>query len=314
MSSNRFQRPSRWVVIAAAIAALLGGASAAPSYAATRHRQRPTVVLVHGAWADSSSWDGVVRRLQRDGYPVEDFPPPRCEASQATREHCATCCVRSPVRSYWSVTPTAVRSSRTRRRTTCRRSSTWTPSPLPRGSRCWPCRARGRRWSRPIPPPFSGSSLGTSPPTILHMISRAAERLRVIVCERPAAAQSTGPCGHATPCHRRCPLRAVGTAGLGDHPVLVRGRNVGQGHHSRGPAADGHDGCGARQLCVDRPPADALGAGDCHTADRAGGRRDQLTGPTARAGARREGLCPSSTACPRLAIVLYAATDGGCSR
>ncbi|WP_309133424.1 alpha/beta hydrolase [Cellulomonas sp.] len=31
---------------------------------------RPTVVLVHGAFADSSSWNGVVERLRRDGYPV----------------------------------------------------------------------------------------------------------------------------------------------------------------------------------------------------------------------------------------------------
>jgi pimeloyl-ACP methyl ester carboxylesterase len=35
---------------------------------------KPTIVLVHGAWADSSSWDGVVSRLQRDGYTV-DVPP-----------------------------------------------------------------------------------------------------------------------------------------------------------------------------------------------------------------------------------------------
>ncbi len=31
---------------------------------------RPTVVLVHGAFADSSSWNGVVAQLRRDGYPV----------------------------------------------------------------------------------------------------------------------------------------------------------------------------------------------------------------------------------------------------
>ncbi|GLZ30052.1 alpha/beta hydrolase [Lentzea sp. NBRC 105346] len=30
----------------------------------------PTVVLVHGAFADSSSWNGVVERLQAAGYPV----------------------------------------------------------------------------------------------------------------------------------------------------------------------------------------------------------------------------------------------------
>jgi pimeloyl-ACP methyl ester carboxylesterase len=31
---------------------------------------RPNIVLVHGAWADGSSWDGVIRRLQAEGYHV----------------------------------------------------------------------------------------------------------------------------------------------------------------------------------------------------------------------------------------------------
>lgn len=31
---------------------------------------KPTVVLVHGAWADSSSWDGVIAQLRHAGYPV----------------------------------------------------------------------------------------------------------------------------------------------------------------------------------------------------------------------------------------------------
>jgi pimeloyl-ACP methyl ester carboxylesterase len=35
---------------------------------------KPTIVLVHGAWADGSSWDGVVRRLLYCGYTV-DVPP-----------------------------------------------------------------------------------------------------------------------------------------------------------------------------------------------------------------------------------------------
>jgi pimeloyl-ACP methyl ester carboxylesterase len=37
---------------------------------------KPTIVLVHGAWADSSSWDGVVQRLQDDGYPVRAAADP----------------------------------------------------------------------------------------------------------------------------------------------------------------------------------------------------------------------------------------------
>ncbi len=35
---------------------------------------KPSVVLIHGAWADSSSWDRVVARLQSQGYTV--FVPP----------------------------------------------------------------------------------------------------------------------------------------------------------------------------------------------------------------------------------------------
>jgi pimeloyl-ACP methyl ester carboxylesterase len=31
---------------------------------------KPTIVLVHGAFADTSSWDGVVGILKQDGYPV----------------------------------------------------------------------------------------------------------------------------------------------------------------------------------------------------------------------------------------------------
>ena len=31
---------------------------------------RPTVVLVHGAFAESSSWNGVIAQLANDGYSV----------------------------------------------------------------------------------------------------------------------------------------------------------------------------------------------------------------------------------------------------
>ncbi|MEH0983800.1 alpha/beta fold hydrolase [Micromonospora sp. CPCC 205556] len=54
---------------AVGIAASLG--TGATSAAADRHHgPKPTVVLVHGAFADSSSWHGVVSRLQKNGYPV----------------------------------------------------------------------------------------------------------------------------------------------------------------------------------------------------------------------------------------------------
>ncbi len=37
---------------------------------------KPSIVLVHGAWADSSSWDAVVSQLTRDGYTVYVPPNP----------------------------------------------------------------------------------------------------------------------------------------------------------------------------------------------------------------------------------------------
>ncbi len=38
--------------------------------ATTAAKTRPTIVLVHGAWADGSSWSAVIQRLQEDGYNV----------------------------------------------------------------------------------------------------------------------------------------------------------------------------------------------------------------------------------------------------
>ena len=37
---------------------------------------KPTIVLVHGAFADASSWNGVIERLQQQGYTVIAPPNP----------------------------------------------------------------------------------------------------------------------------------------------------------------------------------------------------------------------------------------------
>ncbi|MFK8907659.1 alpha/beta fold hydrolase [Streptomyces sp. YS-3] len=61
------------LVAATAAAALVGAtapASGTPATSADRHGPRPTVVLVHGAFADASSWSGTIERLHRAGYPV----------------------------------------------------------------------------------------------------------------------------------------------------------------------------------------------------------------------------------------------------
>lgn len=63
------------------VGVVLAGLAAMPSTGAFAHGSRPeqakpTVVLVHGAWADSSSWNSVIKMLQDDGYPVAAPPDP----------------------------------------------------------------------------------------------------------------------------------------------------------------------------------------------------------------------------------------------
>ena len=74
-------RKSRLALTGAAAVALIAipGAVASASTGSQAHDQassavKPTIVLEHGAWADGSSWGGVVTRLQNDGYTV-DVPP-----------------------------------------------------------------------------------------------------------------------------------------------------------------------------------------------------------------------------------------------
>ena len=68
---------------AAAAGLLVTAAMASSAHASSAHASagtsaadgpKPSIVLVHGAWADSSSWDAVVSQLTRDGYTV--FVPP----------------------------------------------------------------------------------------------------------------------------------------------------------------------------------------------------------------------------------------------
>ena len=72
-------RISRSVALAAGALALLG-ATTAPALATSGGERapspKPTVVLVHGAWADSSSWSLVMERLRKDGYPVRAIADP----------------------------------------------------------------------------------------------------------------------------------------------------------------------------------------------------------------------------------------------
>ena len=50
--------------------ATIVSAPASGQDAGKKGKSMPNIVLVHGAWADGSSWDGVIQRLQKAGYYV----------------------------------------------------------------------------------------------------------------------------------------------------------------------------------------------------------------------------------------------------
>ena len=56
------------------IAVIMFGLASAGIAWADDQPAKPTIVLVHGAWADSSSWNGVVDLLLKDGYTIRAVP------------------------------------------------------------------------------------------------------------------------------------------------------------------------------------------------------------------------------------------------
>ena len=59
------------LVIATALAASVTAAAlGSAGHAGTAQGQKPTIVLVHGGWADSSGWNAEITKLEQLGYPV----------------------------------------------------------------------------------------------------------------------------------------------------------------------------------------------------------------------------------------------------
>ena len=101
------------ITVGVTVAALSGCGGAAAEQAPSERpapADRPTVVLVHGAFADSSSWNGVIEDLKRDGYPVIAAANPLRGSAQRRRvRRAASGGQRVRARSCWQATPTADR-------------------------------------------------------------------------------------------------------------------------------------------------------------------------------------------------------------
>ena len=80
-TARRARLPLIISALVAAIAALIIPLSqTASAHAVTRAAvatgPKPTIVLEHGAWANTASWEAVIQRLQADGYTVYAPPNP----------------------------------------------------------------------------------------------------------------------------------------------------------------------------------------------------------------------------------------------
>ena len=82
MVGGRSARPRRRSLMVASVLALvvglfaLGAGGAAGANSRSDRSPRPTIVLVHGDWADGSSWTSVIERLQDRGFTVVAPPNP----------------------------------------------------------------------------------------------------------------------------------------------------------------------------------------------------------------------------------------------
>ena len=84
MSFHQALRPARLRTIVEAAVLAVTGLLVSTSQIASAHEvaaagtggAKPVIVIEHGAWADGSSWDQVVRILQGDGYTVYVPPNP----------------------------------------------------------------------------------------------------------------------------------------------------------------------------------------------------------------------------------------------
>jgi pimeloyl-ACP methyl ester carboxylesterase len=74
-SHVRLSRPGFLGGVSASAAVLISRAAASAHFAPSG-KAKPSIVLIHGAWADASSWNRVVAILQRNGYTVYAPPNP----------------------------------------------------------------------------------------------------------------------------------------------------------------------------------------------------------------------------------------------
>jgi len=76
MITSRVGRTYSFVALLICTAIIVGGLISSRPSAAEPDAVKPTIVLVHGAWADASSWNGEIQILEARGYTVRAIANP----------------------------------------------------------------------------------------------------------------------------------------------------------------------------------------------------------------------------------------------
>ena len=279
MLTHRFALARRRLLLIAPVLALVTISHSVPAPAGATAQAskspRPTIVLVHGDWADGSSWTSVIERLQRKDFTV--VAPPNLLRGPATDAPYLASYLKSipgPIvlvaHSYGGFVATNAATGNE----TSRPSSTST--------RSCPTKARPPANSRHADTPAWARTASISCRTTAAWICTCAGRRtgptrvpRVLRQRR----RSGGRCRsgrHAAARGSRAVHRAVRVAGVEDDPVLVPRRDVGQGDPACAAGGDGQSGRRPHHSGRGRPPDAHHTSWRRHEAHPVGGRRDEL--------------------------------------
>ncbi|MEV4539570.1 alpha/beta hydrolase [Asanoa sp. NPDC049518] len=242
----------RLVYAGAAVGALslgvagIGTAQAATSHVAHSHHSRPaaarpTVVLVHGAWADGSSWDKVTAKLQHDNYRVVVPPNPLTgvtKDAESQRAYLAT--ITGPIvlvgHSYGGmvITNAALGNKQVK-------ALVYVDAYIPDKDDT----------VRSLTSATPGSVFAADPTTLFDFVG--------------------------IPAGLECAGRGVRRAGLADHSLVVGGGQAGRRHPRRAAAHDVRAGQGTHRRDQRSPRVHGHRPGRGHRSDRGRCQRDRLT-------------------------------------
>ena len=269
------------VLLVAALVAVLGTEAGARTPASkTKQAVRPTIVLVHGAWADGSSWSNVTRDLQRDDYTVAAPPNPlRGLAADSASIAAYLSTISGPIvlvgHSYGGtvITNAALGNGQVK-------ALVYVDAFIPaQHDTLLSLTQPGSCFAAPPPTVFDFVPIPSAPAGVVDAYVKPS-RLPRLFGERPVQEERRRAGRRTAPARNERADRGVRRSGLGDDPLLGRDRHGRPRHHTRLATGNGKPGEGAHHEDRRAAPLDALRPARCREGHRAGRKGDVMTTTT----------------------------------